>query len=591
VKVFDEPASGIKRLLDVAGQRGLGALEAIVACTFTFDPRFFEDFLEELCADVAEGSDALRGIPVDVVCDRSKYSGHGAHYNVHVWRGPGLFHAKLLMLAFKDRLVWLEGSLNLTAAGHRGNRELVTYHESDPTRLPSGVHGLLSHLKPQGVAAAKHVLSSANRSRVQRRDRSVTSLEAPILDGLLARVPKAREVVLVAPFFDQRDEASPTIDATALSRLAQHYPEAAFRIYLPRVGTENPITLQAHRGIFTDAFGPKAARSRVAFCGVPADPTLHAKLVAIRHGARGTEATLLCGSPNVTEAALLRRGAQANVELAREVTVRWSVVEQLVRRLGKAEHALGDCRFKAPGPLVGDDGWHALTSAVYDPMENTLVLDWRKPAGDTRLFYRGQELSVPASGPIRDYAVSDAVFHLETRSRVDPSRVGYCPIVIPVEAQEALSELPDATASPEWWLRQLGSVQVVGEAGPAGSSMGAGAEQSTAERFERAAQVRDLAARMRYAVGVLTRTDGTAIQRSAILRLLEKIFDVHEPADGETPTQRVWRAWVRIEVLQALRDARGVVGAQRLTARLRKRIRSRPAPAGTESVGRLLEAL
>jgi hypothetical protein len=327
LRIPPERIAAVERLVRATEKAGLEHLTAILACTFTFDHVYFESVLEALAECHPEGADLLRSIPVDVVCDRRNYSGHAVGYNVHLWNGENLFHPKVLMLLFTDRIVWVEGSMNLTAAGYMRNRELASYHEST-SALPLGIRSLISRLQVDGVDAAKRIAESTRVSRTDPANRSVTTLDTPLLPDLLRRSRGAHSVYVVSPFFDQRDQDGPSIDAAAMHVLAKSYPTAKFHFYLPmRNRPDGETALQGSRSLFVGVFGSNPSSDRVVFCGVPNESPLHAKLIAVRHHSSRTRTTVLTGSPNATEKALMKQGASANVELARELTLHWKDVD------------------------------------------------------------------------------------------------------------------------------------------------------------------------------------------------------------------------------------------------------------------------
>lgn len=560
VKVEIHPVAAAERVLDATRRVGLDRLEALLARTFTFDRGYFEQLLDALAACHPEGGDRLREIPVDVVCDHRHYRGHAATYNVHCWAGDNLFHPKLFLLLFDDQIVWIEGSLNLTRAGYTVNRELVTFHENRHCKLPHGVRVLVRCLASQGVDAARRVLRATSGLRTDVRNRSVTSLDSALLDGLLGRVRHAHSVYVMSPFLDHRDQAAPAIETAALKVLAQRYPDAAFRLFLPEVtGVNGKPVLHASKALFTQAFGPRVREDRLAFCGVPSDQhPLHAKLLAVRHGKQGALATVLTGSPNLTESALLKKGVRANVELAREFTVRWKDVEGLLRPLGRRFKPLSDCSFGPPQSITAA-GWHVLRSATYYPLRRELELDWRSPEYMERswLFYAGEKLAVPAQGNLQGFVIRGGELRLETVNRVDPARRSWCPIVIPIESRLALAELPgQVEPAPEWWLAQLGALPSPSTARDGQVRAGTRHSSQAKTSFSLSQRVRDLADRMNYAIAVITNADtGRAARVAGHLELLEKIFDVHDPSAVSQPAERTWWLWVRLEIVQALVQA------------------------------------
>ena len=560
VRISAAPVSALERLLEMTRQLGVEQLEAILACSFTFDGNYFQQFLDALAALGVAGADRLREIPIDVMCDYRHYRSHAGTYNVHCWPGPNLFHPKLLMLLFSDRVVWLEGSQNLTRSGYAANQELVSLHVTTKDRLPHGVHALVGRLAQQPIEAARAVADVTTRARLQSANRSLTSLDGEILRGLLDRVRAASDVYLVAPFFDRREQAGPSIESAALKRLADHYPAAKFWVYLPQVvSAEGRQALQASQRTFAEVFGPRAPMRRLALCGVPSDRhPLHAKLLAVRHGPRDATVTVLTGSPNITEKALLKKGTGGNVELARELTLKWSQFEPLLAPLAGRFKKIEDCHFEPPA-FERTSGWHAVESATYHPVQGTLKIRWCRPdvARATRIEYAGRALSIPADGRCAAFVMRPNELRLETICRADPALRSWCPIVIPFESRIALGSLPDRTdPPPEWWLAQLGALPLSSTGGEAGSAAGSPRAEAAAGRYPLAVRIRDLANRMRYVQGVITESGFAEEPRvNSHLALLEKIFAAHDPEQTGDLQERTWRMWVRLELTQLLLQA------------------------------------
>ena len=409
-------------------------------------------------------------------------------------------------------------------------------------RLPWGVRELVRQLADQRVDAAKRVLDAAGVAlKTDVRNRSVTSLDTALLDGLINRAKQARSVHIVSPFFDGREHAGPSIELTVLRVLAKQYPKAQFRIFLPEITrADGKLALQGSKAFFALVFGPKAGGDRLGFCGVPSDQRpLHAKLLAIRHGKGGTRATVLTGSPNLTENALRRMGTSANVELAREVAVRWKDVEQLLLPFRRKVKKLSECLFEPPQSIAAI-GWHVLKSATYRPLRRELELEWRQPDAvrQTQLYYAEALLNVPARGPLQGFGIRNGELRLEAVCRADPSRRSWWPIVIPFGEQLALAELPEqGNPPPEWWLAQLGALPITRSAGDRTQYRGSGPASAIPATFSLGQRVRDLAERMGYVREVLANDDSAEPQQvDAHLDLLEKIFEVHDPETATDPT-------------------------------------------------------
>jgi hypothetical protein len=596
VSVNVAPVSALERLLEMTRQLGVDELEAILACSFTFDGSYFQQFLDALAALGTAGADRLREIPIDVMCDYRHYRSHGGTYNVHCWPGPNLFHPKLLMLLFSDRVVWLEGSQNLTRSGYAANQELVSLHVTTMDRLPHGVHALVGRLAEQRIEAARAVADVTTRAALRSANRSLTSLEGEILQGLLKRVRAASDVYLVAPFFDRREQGGPSIESAALKRLADHYPAAKFWVYLPQVASaEGRPVLQASQKTFAEVFGPRAPMRRLVLCGVPSDQhPLHAKLLAVRHGPRDATVTVLTGSPNITEKALFKKGAGGNVELARELTLKWSRFEPLLAPLAGRFKKIEDCRFEAP-TFERTAGWHAVESATYHPVQGTLEIRWCRPdvARATRIEYAGRAVSIPADGRCAGFVMSPNELRLETICRADPRLRSWCPIVIPFESRIALGSLPDRTdPPPEWWLAQLGALPLSSTGAEGGSAGGGTRAEAATTRYPLAVRIRDLANRMRYVQGVITEPGFAEQPRvNSHLALLEKIFAAHDPAQAGDPQERTWRMWVRLELTQLLQQSARVHrrrALQTLAGRFRTEMSAMQVPADLAELWREL---
>ena len=164
VELLSKDTSALERLLDALKDRSGGPIRAILACTFTFDRGYWERILEEIRDLAPGGSERMSRIPIDVVCDRRHYRGHGSGYNVTRWPGPGLFHPKLFMILREHEVLRVEGSLNLTSAGWSQNREIAIFERSGTKRLPMDLRWLLRSLS--GVSAVERRLSRRNRPPV-----------------------------------------------------------------------------------------------------------------------------------------------------------------------------------------------------------------------------------------------------------------------------------------------------------------------------------------------------------------------------------------------------------------------------------------
>jgi hypothetical protein len=378
-----------------------------------------------------------------------------------------------------------------------------------------------------------------------------------------------------------------------LRALVANYPRARFQIYLPEILTKDgEPALQGHRGLFATIFGKHPPLQKVSFCGVPStEKPLHAKLIAARYGKAGARAVVLAGSPNLTESALLKKGSRANVELARELVLRWKDVERLLRRLGCRFKPLWQCKFEPPESTI-PNGWHAVSSATFYPLKGTLVLEWRRPEYATlTVSYLGTRLQVVGTGTVRGFGIRNGELRLKCVSAGNASRWSWCPISIPYESRLALAEMPDqGEPPPDWWLAQLGAL-VPSNKGNRRSRYRSGTETVDTAAFALGQKVRELASRMQYAVEMLRADPRSDHRVTANLDLLEKIFDSHDPSTAGYPEEQAWRTWVRLEIAQAVSTAARATRlgkVQRLRAELRQRLSSASLPA---ALGQHLVAL
>jgi hypothetical protein len=222
----------------------LGAPRALLACAFTFHARFFagllKDFQEAAFQCQNSWQSSWSGVPIDVVCDLLNYKGHHLGYK-------RLFHPKLLIALFGDEVVWSGGSLNLTPAGWRHNREVVIFHRPGDKTLPRELRELLTWL---GTVRAARVIVEATRDQpdTKLQARFLTSLKSPIGERFLSHGPKknqVEEIHLAAPFFEKGESEGRPLDRQWLQTLSRRYQGAELHLYLPQLsGEHEPIRVQ-----------------------------------------------------------------------------------------------------------------------------------------------------------------------------------------------------------------------------------------------------------------------------------------------------------------------------------------------------------
>jgi len=201
------------------------------------------------------------------------------------------------------------------------------------------------------------------------------------------------------------------------------------------------------------------------------------------------------------------------------------------------------------------------------------------------IVLRWRALTTPASGPIKEFGIRNEELRLETVCHDNPSRRSWCPIVIPFGEQLALADLPDeGIPSPEWWLSQVGVLPIRRNPGDERLRGGDAATSPPTTVFSLGQKVRDLAERMRYVEDLFSQTESaTPFQVDAHLDLLERIFEVHGPAVVSDSAESLWRAWVRLEVTEAVASAASQLGrrgrrARKLGSTLRQRLLKSQVP-------------
>ena len=548
------PASLEERWLDVF--RELGEPVAILACTYTFHADFFAgllaDFAEASCEGGNNNGRSFGHIPVDVVCDYSGYKGHraGDGFNVALWpKSARLFHPKILIALFPDEVVWSDGSLNLTPAGWRRNREIAFIHRPGDLTLPEQLRTLLKELP---VTAARQILQGTTDQRVgDMPGQYLTSLSEPIGSRFLSRAPKHAEAVhLIAPFFEKGESAEDSLDEQWLLGLAQRYADAKFHIYLPQINSE-PLRVQGRFETF--AMAEKQLVSPIALHPVVAQPgPLHGKVVCIVYTPQHVQrACILAGSPNMTHAALMAGQSKGNIEAAWILDERWKDAEALFRGLGSKARSINEVEFIEPS-MNRVPGWMPLKRASYDPLRRILRVEWKKAteAAQTTVLYAGGQVALPG-GHSRGFELTEGIGWLVTRNIAGGYSDGLCPIDVPVELVPAcIGGAPERT--PEEWLRMLGSLSFDSTATGSGVTKNGGQESPISiGQFKWSERVRSLTAKMRYFECKLADASPNRVEQEWLRRLFFQVYDSHDPLAADNTLDQIWRVWVRLELWHA----------------------------------------
>ncbi len=578
-----DAASALERLCKRLGANG-SRPRAILGCSYPFEGSIFVEILECLAEALQIDYPNLKRIPIDIVCDRNLYRPHTRGlYNVHLYPPPKLFHAKLLIVLLKDQVVWLSGSGNITRAGYCSNREIMLLHEPGDLTLPAPLRRLLAKL-PSEAARVVCDATTDSRSGSLRSGRFVTSMEGPIGLAFLSGSPReAHAIYVLAPFFEQAASID-SIDQGWLDQLRERFPKAKYRVYLPLLPLlerGRKLCVQGELALFKRFANDLANNDHLRFYPVPRDPgPLHGKLIAIVYqSAQGRRARVLVGSPNPSRRALLL--PRRNVEVAWIVDIKASSLDTFLSQLNAGKgRRLEELRFEPPKRST-KQVWSALSKAVLVPAKQMLVLTWcdAHSSDDTNVFYgmRKKPLNVRSDDRIHGFELDDVHGALTTRpkrQKKDKAHVnpGHCPIEVPL-VEQMLIDTFDDTMTPEEWLALLGCDP--GEGLARGISILPGNQKHDKHQnsyiFEPSDQVRDLAARLRYALQQL-RAPWSEADSAATLRMLTGVFNSHNPSTRDLPmAKRIWRAWVRAELARfatmAAKDPE--VRSQRLSQKLR----------------------
>jgi hypothetical protein len=236
------------------------------------------------------------------------YVGDGVHFGIAM-------HAKVILLASPTDGRLLVGSGNLNLSGYASGGELFTKYEyAAAARNDLGAFVSVRRFLERLVDA--DAVGTVSVTRVQHLlERTPWLFEpaeadlAPIRHNLdrafidqLAAEAAGREVdelIVSAPFYDA--------DTAALEELVDRLQPTAVRVLVqPGQTSVDPLAL--------DRVASAHARFEVVpFTKRDDDVYVHAKLILIK---TGDDAICLQGSPNISRVALLRHGANANVEVA-----------------------------------------------------------------------------------------------------------------------------------------------------------------------------------------------------------------------------------------------------------------------------------
>jgi hypothetical protein len=304
---------------------GRWSFEHGVVCTYTFDPRFFEDYCLERLASLSHNGNLTvmldRGVYEKILTGPESYRPKRANlrYLLHpVAVARGLFHPKIFLFASPNRGRLIVGSANTTRPGITSNAELVGCYDYEA--------GKAEDFLPLFRAAFSFLAEAARRWPAEQLTRNVEdmlgeapwlaaaeddepagdftllhNLDAPLWDQIRAGIAAPADAVhVVSRYFDR--------DPSILGRVVKDLQPRKIRIY-----TQNGVTNMTPAWLEHDSF--KSGLTEIMLGSYADDAQyaqpLHGKGIIIEQGG---ERVFAFGSANFTSPALLKTASNGNVE-------------------------------------------------------------------------------------------------------------------------------------------------------------------------------------------------------------------------------------------------------------------------------------
>jgi hypothetical protein len=295
-----------------------------VICTYTFDPRFFEEYCLERLTSLSHNGNLTvmldRGVYERALADPESHRPRRANlrYLLHPVATRGVFHPKIFLLAGKSKGRLIVGSANATRPGITSNAELVGCYDYE--------EGEAEDFLPLFRAAFAFLAAAARRWPSEQLTKNLEFMlrEAPWLapaDGGGESGDFALLHNLDAPLWEQlRSEIAPPVDALhVVSRYFDSRPDILGRVIEDlrpgrvRIYTQNGVTNMTPAWLKHPSF--KSGLTEILLASY-ADEAQHAQPL---HGKgliveKGGERVFAFGSANFTSAALLRDASTGNVE-------------------------------------------------------------------------------------------------------------------------------------------------------------------------------------------------------------------------------------------------------------------------------------
>ena len=397
--------------------------ERALFCTYGFDAGFFEaEILPALLPqtlrldresgakrayqNAADAGLTSKGIAVFF----DHISGEGPELIYETWRvdvSQRAFHPKLTVLDYGDHLRAVVSSANVSRAAWSTLLEIFVVEDlvyGQPHAWASDLRGFLERLAgyvPNVETQVANVAAELARLVAQVPDgpgssRLASSWDGPIADALLDGITNARTIDVVTPFFE--GEGGPGM----FDRLSRHLgAKAKARIWttVERIDGRDVVRGPEEKlRALLDSKTWSLSSVNSTWDGDEEDAplrALHGKLIAVEHGG---SIRVLVGSPNATQAALLSRAPQGNVELGVLTEIPSRALAGLLPQ--GTPVAAANLTFVNDGDPTGEDAagqagpeqW--VLAATYVAADRVLTLAVKTAAPSLTVRYGDRELGV-----------------------------------------------------------------------------------------------------------------------------------------------------------------------------------------------------
>ena len=222
-----------------------------VFCTYTLDPRFFEEKIltalldirsdpqEQVSRYLEEARARLRELPLICIADKSMYrGGHRLPFDLLLFKGR-TFHPKLSLILFERQARLMIGSGNLTEQGYGGNSEIfqcvnLIYDNREDRAILDSVDKFFKRIANSMHNPGKQLPEfhkqlkrlCPNISDIQEsKDINFlhTETSTPLLEQFLSLIPEPHEITrvgLIAPFYEEDNSQMETSVLVSLKDFA-----------------------------------------------------------------------------------------------------------------------------------------------------------------------------------------------------------------------------------------------------------------------------------------------------------------------------------------------------------------------------------